>query len=134
VCRVEAGELDRWFRDYLGAFAACGRGETEPAGLLDWYGVPLLVTTDDGVVVLGSGDEVTAMVQRQAEEMRRALYDHSDVLDFDSSLLNTVTALCTGSFSRRRRDGTEIGRLTATYLVMGTSDSRRISALAVHSS
>lgn len=102
--------------------------------MLDWYGVPLLVTTDEGFVVLGSGDEVTAMVQQQAEEMRRALYDHSDVLDFESSVLNAVTARCTGSFSRRRSDGTEIGRLTATYLVTGTSDSRRISALAVHSS
>jgi len=130
---VEPAEVDRWFREYLSTFASCGRGENEAAGLLAYYGVPLLVSTDEGFVALTTGDEVAAMAQRQVAGMRAAEYDHSDVLDFELSLLNTVTALCRGNFSRRHRDGTEIGRLTATYLVTGTPDSRRISALAVHS-
>ncbi len=131
---MEVGEVDRWFREYLSAFAACGRGENEAAGLLTYYGVPLLMSTDDGVVALATGDEVTAMAQRQVDGMRAAEYDHSGVLDFEISHVNAVSALCRGSFSRRRRDGTEIGRLTVTYLVTGARDSRRISVLAVHSS
>ena len=131
---MEAGEVDRWFREYLSAFAACGRGENEAATLLAYYGVPLLVSTDDGLLALTTGDEVTAMAQRQVDGMRAAEYDHSDVLDFETSPVNAVTALCRGNFARRRRDGTEIGRLAATYLVTGTPDSRRISVLAVHSS
>ena len=126
--------MDRWFRGYLSAFAACGRGEDEAARLLAYYGVPLLMSTDDGFVALTTADEVIAMAQRQVDGMRAAEYDHSDVLDFDISLVNAVTALCRGSFSRRRRDGTEVGRLTATYLVTRTRDDRRISALAVHGS
>lgn len=131
---VEAAEVDRWFREYLSAFAACGRGENEAAGLLAYYGVPLLVSTDEGFAALTTGDEVAEMAQRQVDGMRAAEYDHSDVIDFEFSLLNTVTVLCRGEFSRRHRDGTEIGRLAATYLVTGTPDCRRISALAVHSS
>ena len=131
---MDSAELDRWFRAYLSAFAACGRGESEAAGLLAYYGIPLLVSTDEGFVALTTGDEVTAMAQRQVDGMRTADYDHSEILDVEFALLNTVTALCRGDFSRRRRDGTEIGRLTATYLVTGAAAARRISALAVHSS
>ena len=131
---MEAAEVDQWFRGYLNAFAACGRGETEAVGLLAFYGVPLLMSTDEGFVALTTGDEVTAVAQRQVDGMRAAGYDHSDVLDLEITLLNSVTAVGRGSFSRRHRDGTEIGRLTATYLLTGTADCRRISALVVHGS
>jgi hypothetical protein len=130
---VDAADVDRWFGEYLNAFAACGRGESEAASLLAYYGVPLLLSTDDGFVTLTTGDEVVAMTQRQVDGMRASDYDHSDVLDFGISPLNSVAALYRGRFSRRRQDGSEIGRLTATYLVTGASDSRRISALVVHS-
>jgi hypothetical protein len=45
---VDGGEVSAWFDEYLAAFAACGRGEAETASLLAHYGVPLMVTTDDG--------------------------------------------------------------------------------------
>lgn len=130
---VDAADVDRWFSEYLNTFAACGRGETGAAALLAYYGVPFLLSTDEGFVALSTGDEVTAAAQRQVDGMRSAGYDHSVVLELEVSPLNTVTALCRGHFSRRHRDGTEIGRLTATYLVTGAPDGRRISALAVHS-
>jgi hypothetical protein len=38
-----------------------------------------------------------------------------------------------GTFSRRRSDGGEISRLTATDLVTDGAAGRRISVLAVHS-
>lgn len=126
--------MDRWFGEYLDAFAACGRGESDVASLLAYYGVPLLVSTDDGSVALTTGDEVVSMAQQQVDGMRAADYDHSDVLDLEISPLNAAAALCRGTFSRRRRDGSEIGRLSATYLVTGASDGRRISALVVHGS
>ena len=130
---VDTAEVDRWFRDYLDVFATCGRGESEAASLLAYYGVPLLLSTDDGFVALTTDDAVVSMAQRQVDGMRAADYDHSDVLDFKISPLNSVSALCRGKFSRRRRDETEIARLTATYLVTGARESRRISALVVHS-
>lgn len=131
---VDPEDVDPWFVEYIDAFAACGRGESPPSSLLAFYGVPLLLTTDDGFVALTTSDDVLVMAQRQVDGMRAADYDHSDVLDLDVSLLNSASVLVTGSFSRRRRDGSEIGRLTATYLVTGASHDRRISALAVHSS
>lgn len=131
---MDRAEAERWFHEYVNVFAACGRGENEPATLLAYYGVPLSLSTDDGVVALTTDDAVVSMAQRQVEGMRASEYDHSDVLSLEISPLNSVTAICRGTFSRRRRDESEISRLTATYLVTGTRDNLRISVLVVHSS
>jgi hypothetical protein len=54
---VDSGDVGRWFaEEYLDAFAACGRGERDAASLLDYYGVPLLLATDDGFFAL-TGDD-----------------------------------------------------------------------------
>lgn len=55
------------------------------------------------------------------------------IVESDVTVLNTTTALYLGTFSRRRSDGGEINRLTATYLVTDGVTGRRISVLAVHS-
>ena len=130
---IVSNDVSRWFGEYLDAFAACGRGERDTASLLVYYGVPLLLATDDGYFSLTSDDQVIAAVQQQVDGMRTAGYDHSEVLDFEVTILNSRSALYRGAFSRRRSDGGEISRLTATYLVTDGSVGRRISALAVHS-
>jgi hypothetical protein len=130
---VDSGEVSRWFGEYLDAFASCGRGESETASLLTYYGVPLLLTTDDGVFALTSGEQVVAAVQRQVDGMRAAGYARSEILSSEITVLNATSALYRGTFSRHRSDGGEIGRLTATYLVTVGPVGRRISVLAVHS-
>jgi hypothetical protein len=130
---VDDNGVTRWVADYLEAFAACGRGERDAASLLDYYGVPLLLATDDGCTALTSEDQVTAAAQQQIDAMRAADYHHSDVLGSEVTVLNAMSALYRGAFSRRRADGSEIGRLTVTYLVTDGMVGRRISALALHS-
>ena len=123
----------RWFGEYLDTFAACGRGERDADALLPYYGVPLLVATDGGFIAVTSDDQVVAAAQQQIDAMRAADYDHSDVLSSEVTVVNATSALYRGAFSRRRADGTEINRLTVTYLVTDGSAGRRISALALHS-
>lgn len=130
---VDNSDVSRWFGEYLDAFAACGRGERDTASLLAYYGVPLLLTTDDGCLALTSDDQVVAATQQQVDGMRAADYDHSEVLDSRVTILNATSALYRGTFSRQRRDGGEISRLTATYLVTDGPVGRRIAALVVHS-
>jgi hypothetical protein len=130
---VDDSDLSRWFGEYLDACASGGRGERGPASLLAYWAVPLLLTTDDGCLALISDDQVVAAAKQQVEGMRAADYDHSEVLSFEVTVLNATSALYRGSFSRQRRDGGEISRLTATYLVTEGSVGRRIAALAVYS-
>ena len=129
---MDDNDVDRWFGEYLDAFAACGRGEKGAASLLAYYGVPLLRATDDAFIALTSEDQVTAAAQQQIDGMLAANYDHSKVLSSDITVLNATSAIYRGAFSRRRADGTEISQLTVTYLVTDGSVGRRISALALH--
>jgi hypothetical protein len=130
---VDTKDVSRWFGEYLDVFAACGRSELEAGSLLEYYGVPLLLTTDNGFFALTSDDQVVAAMQPQVDGMRAAAYDRSEILDSEVTLLNFTSALYRGTFSRQRSDGSEISRLTATYLVTDGDAGRRISVLAVHS-
>jgi hypothetical protein len=130
---VDDSEVSRWFDEYLEAFASCGRGESETASLLAYYGVPLLLTTDDRFLVLASGDQIIAAVQGQIDGMRAAGFARTEVLSAETSVVNSKSALLRETFVYRRNDGGEIRRLTATYLVTVGASGRRISVLAVHS-
>jgi hypothetical protein len=131
---VDATDIGSWFEGYLEAFGAYARGDTDdPNALLSFYNVPLLLTTDDGLLVLTTEDDVTGAIRQQVEGMRAASYDRSDVLESDVTVLNRASILYRGDFSRRRRDGSEIQRLQVTYLVAQASAGPRIAALAVHS-
>jgi hypothetical protein len=130
---VDGGEVTRWFGAYLDAFAACGRGDKDTAALLGFYGVPLLLTTDAGFFALTSDDQVVAVLRQQVDEMRARAYGRTEVLGSEVTVLNSASALYRGIFSRQRGDRSEIGRLTATYLVTDGPVGRRISALLVHS-
>jgi hypothetical protein len=126
-------DVSRWFGDYVGVFEACGRGESDARSLLAYYGVPLLLATDDGFIALTTEDQVVGAVQQHIDGMRAAAYDHSEILGSDVTVLNATSALYRQEFSRRRADGDEISRLTVTYLVTDGSVGRRISALLVQS-
>jgi uncharacterized NTF2-like protein DUF6841 len=130
---VNDDDVHRWFGEYLDAFAACGRGESATVFLLTYYGVPLLVTTDEGFFAVTDDEQVVAVLQQQVDGMRAAGYHHSQILGSEVTVLNSTSALYRGTLSRQRSDGGEISRLTATYLVTDGPPGRRISALLVHS-
>jgi hypothetical protein len=130
---VDSDEVTKWFGEYLNAFAACGRGEQETDALLAYYGVPLLLTTDNGFFALTSEDQVVAALQPQVDGMRAAGYNRSEILASAVTVINSTSALYRGTFSRQRSDGTEINRITGTYFVTSGVDGLRISVLAVHS-
>ncbi len=129
------GDVTRsWFDDYLRRFAACARNDTDDLdGLLDYYAVPLVVTSDAVAVALTSADDVMTFVRQQIDGLREVDYDHTTTLRGDVVALNGTSALYAGEFSRHRGDGGEIGRLQVTYLITNGPSGRRISAMALHS-
>jgi hypothetical protein len=133
VWPVEVVDVRAWFDEYLRTFAACGRGESDDLRmLLQYYGVPLLLTTDEAALALTTEDEVLNAARQQIEGMRAANYDRSETLNSEIVALNATSATHTADFSRQRADGSEIGRLRATYLITDGPTGRRISAVAVH--
>jgi hypothetical protein len=68
---MRVADAGAWFNDYLSAFAALGRGELDdPRLLLDYYAVPLLLTTDDAALALTTEDDVVDAVRRQIAGLR----------------------------------------------------------------
>jgi hypothetical protein len=128
------GERDfaEWFGEYLEVYAACGRGEGEPRDLLAYWGVPLLLTTDDGFGALANEEQVLAVIGHQMEGLKSSGFHRIEILESETTVLNAKTALHRGNFVRRGRDDSEIARLACTFLLTDGADGRRISALVVH--
>jgi NTF2-like protein (DUF6841) len=132
VMPVDAGAVSRWFDEYLDTFAACARGDRELAALLSYYGVPMILTSDDGVVTLMTDDEAAAVMQSMADGLRANGYHHTKVLHSEVSVLNSTSAMYRGTMSHRTVDGTEIGCPTITYVVTDDVAGLRIVVLAAH--
>ena len=73
---VDADAVRRWFDEYFDVFAACARGDREISALLKSYGVPLIVTSDEGVITLMTDDEAAAVIQSQIDGLRAMGYHH----------------------------------------------------------
>lgn len=127
-----SGTLRRWFEAYLEAFAACGRGDEPLGAVSDYYGVPLLLSTDAGYSALTSEGDVLAAIHQQIEGLRAAAYHRSETLESVLRVVNGNLAVYEGTFSRRRADGSEIGRPRIMYLISESSAGPRISAIAIH--
>ena len=129
---TDLAELRAWFQDYLRAFAVCCRGESDDvARLLEYYGLPLLLTTDATAVTVGDEQGVVNAVGQQIERLRAAGYDRTETLDSETTMLNGTTALHRAYFSWMRADGSEIARMRLAYVITHGVSGRRISALVV---
>lgn len=128
-------EVSRWYDNYLAEFSALGRAEVDDVRrILEYYGVPMLLSTDAGSVMLADEAQVLAAAQQQFDGMRAAGYDRSEPLDAAATtVLNRSCAIHRASFARLTAEGTEISRLEATYLITDTTVGRRISGLVIHS-
>jgi hypothetical protein len=129
---LDTDTVRRWFDEYLDTFAAAVRGDADMDALLSRYGVPLVLTTDDGVTVLMTDDEAAAAMQSLVDGLRANGFHHVDVLHSEVSVLNSTSAIYRGSMSRRNVDGREIGAPTITYLVTDDVAGLRIVVLASH--
>lgn len=129
---LHADAVSRWIDGYLNTFAACARGEGDMAALLGHFGVPMIITSDEGIVTLMTDDEAAAVMQSQVDGLKALGFERSDLLHSDVSVLNDVSALYRCTLSRRNGDGGEIDCPTITYLVTDDVAGPRIVLLAVH--
>jgi hypothetical protein len=127
---VDTDVVNRWFDEYFDTFEACARGDRDMSELLSHYGVPMVLTSDDGVTTLMTDDEAAAVMQSMVGGLRANGYHHTDVLHSEVSVLNAVSALYRATLSRRNVDGGEIGCPTITYLVTDDVAGLRIVLLA----
>jgi hypothetical protein len=129
---LDVAAVTSWIGGYLGTFAACARGEGDMSSLLGHFGVPMIVSSDEGVVTLMTDDEAAAVMQSQVDGLRALGFDHTDVVHSEVTVLNAASALYRATLSRRNVDGGEIDCPTITYLVTDDVAGPRIVLLAAH--
>jgi hypothetical protein len=128
---LDAAAVGRWFDEYFATFEACARGERDMSELLSHFGVPMVITSDDGVTTLMTDDEAAAVMQSMVDGLRANGYHHTDVVQSEVSVLNSVSAMYRGTLSRRKADGQEFDSPTVTFLVTDDVGGLRIVLLAI---
>jgi uncharacterized NTF2-like protein DUF6841 len=131
---MDRPEAERWFAAYLADFVALGRGDiTDRRRILDHYGVPMLVSTDEGTMFLADEQQVLSVMGRQIDGVHAEGYDRTEELAAQTTALNATCAIHHGRFARLRADGSEIARVELSYVITDGPAGPRISALIVHS-
>lgn len=131
---VEA-DARAWFDQYVTTFiglAAAGR--TDPAPLLDYFAVPLTMTTDTAHSVVTSTAELVGGLTHELQTLRDADYGGSKALDLDVRALNERSTLIEVTWVRNDSSGREFQRVRVLYLAAGTDAGWRTTASAILSS
>ncbi|MFD4869599.1 hypothetical protein [Streptomyces sp. NPDC058412] len=128
---VEA-DVRTWFDQYVSTFiglAAVGR--TDPAPLLDYFSVPITMTTDAVHVVLASVDTLAAALTNELQMLRDADYGGSTALDPQVRVLNERSALIEVTWARNDSGGREFQRVRVLYLAARTVAGWQTTASAI---
>ncbi|MFF4429631.1 hypothetical protein ACFYZ4_10730 [Streptomyces sp. NPDC001513] len=128
---VEA-DVRTWFDQYVSTFiglAAAGR--TDPAPLLDYFSVPITMTTDAVHVVLASVDTLAAALTNELQMLRDADYGGSAALDPQVRVLNERSALIEVTWARNDSGGREFQRVRVLYLAARTVAGWQTTASAI---
>lgn len=123
-------EVRAWHGSYLDTFTRLAAGEnTELESVLSFFGVPLVIVTDDRYLGLSTRDAVLGTAKALIDQLLRVNYAGSTVHRLDIRPLNARAALVEGEFSRYDRRGDELERFGAVYLVAKTDEGWRITSL-----
>ncbi|MEU9163526.1 hypothetical protein AB0D29_25080 [Streptomyces sp. NPDC048424] len=128
---VEA-DVRAWFDQYVSTFIGlASAGRTDPAPLLDYFSVPITMTTDAVHVVLASDGALAAALANELQTLRDADYGGSTALDPQVRALNERSALIEVTWARNDSGGREFQRVRVLYLVARTVAGWRTTASAI---
>ena len=127
-----AADVRAWYDRYLDAFTGLAAGERNDFGaLLAFFGVPLVILTEDRYVALPTREAVLATAHSLIDQLRQANYAGSTVHNLDVRPLNARAAVIDGVFSRHDREGNELEHFGTTYLVARTDTGWRFASIVI---
>jgi hypothetical protein len=84
---------------------------------VDFYELPMFYIGSDGVAVLATRDEAIAFVEDVLARVRPLGFSHTTVDSCQVRMLKATVALCALEGTRRKKDGSELEHIGATYVV-----------------
>ena len=127
-----AEEVRAWFKQYDAIFAALASGDQNNVeALLNFYSIPVTMTTDDVYRVLSDGPSILQYLNSAIRLLRRSGYAQTVTHRFDVRILNRRSAIIDVDVSRLSTGGSELARFGAVEVASRTDDGWRISAVLV---
>ena len=129
---MDTNDVAAWFAAYLDCFVALGRGDRDDVEtILDYYGVPMLLSAPGATGWLHEPDQVIGVIRAQVEGLRHAGFDSTVVEDAETVMLNDSCARHEGRFLRLTADAGVIADFRGSYLIADGPAGPRIAALMV---
>jgi hypothetical protein len=113
-------EVTSWlFDDYLPTWVGVAAGTIArgPEFILDYWGMPLHFSTDEGGQWFLDAPAVVQFLVGIQSRLQAQGYGYTDVPDYKVSVYNKAGAAIDVIWSRRRTDGTEIERVAVHFEV-----------------
>ncbi|MGC0334925.1 hypothetical protein RKD23_008002 [Streptomyces sp. SAI-170] len=127
-----ANEAQAWFDSYVETFIAlAAKGSTDPAPLLDYFSVPISMTTGTAHTVLTSADALSQGLAHELGALRDADYGGSKALDPVVRVLNERAAQIEVTWARQDSQGREFQRVRVLYLAARTDAGWRTVASVI---
>jgi hypothetical protein len=119
-----------FFDEYIETFYRCEAGLEDFRAMLSFYFVPFSFSSAQGFTFLPDEAAVLAFVGQMVERLRAAGFATAETLHREFVTLNRVSSHCIYYFLRKRGDGSELERMTVTYLLAETNAGVRIITFA----
>jgi hypothetical protein len=130
VASDSADFVRAWFARLNDTFGAVVRGEqAEMEPLLDFYAVPVTMTSDDEHQVLVDSASIRGYLNGAVDSLRQADYDRTLINRLDVRLLNARAAIIDVDVSRLSTSGDEVAGFGSFEIASRTDDGWRISAV-----
>jgi SnoaL-like domain len=125
-----AADVRVWYDRYVDTFTGLAASERDDLdALLEYFGAPLVIVTEDRYVASSTRDAVRSAAQALIDRLRQANYAGSAVHHLAVRPLNARAAFIEGTISRFDRAGNEFERFGTTYLAAKTDDGWRFTAV-----
>jgi hypothetical protein len=130
AARDSADVVRTWFKRLNDTFGAVVRDEQVAMGqLLDFYAVPVTITSDDEHQVLIDSASIRGFLNGAVDSLRHADYDRTVINCLDVWLLNARAAIIDVDVSRLNTSGDEVAGFRAIEIASRTDAGWRISAV-----
>jgi hypothetical protein len=127
-----ANEAQAWFDSYVETFIGlAAKGSTDPAPLLDYFSVPISMTTGTAHTALTSAEALSQGLAHELRALRDADYGGSKALDPVVRVLNERAAQIEVTWARQDSQGREFQRVRVLYLAARTDAGWRTVASVI---
>ena len=121
-------EVDQLFDDYFRDFS-----NLDLKAIVAYFHLPCVFIVPDDVLVFSTAAEVEEFWAPRFEAMGAADFDHTERHEASIQVLNDHTAMASSLAVRFKKDGTELERRGAAFVVRKTDDGWKIVTVIHHS-